>query len=210
MMRVVRRLLWITVTFAAIFAGLMALIAAAIAGSSTLYRPVPSDAIVVLGAAVWPGPRPSPALKGRVERAAQLYKAGFAPHVVTTGGSAGNLPSEAEIAASVLLEYGVPESAILIESQATSTEESARYVSQMLRARGWSSLVVVSDGYHLTRSLWLFRKEGIATSAAAADDWYYSTGDRIYHLLRESAALSYLVLRDLYGAATGIRNAVKW
>lgn len=181
-----------------------ALLAAAVASGGHRYAPYPSDAIVVLGAAVWPGPRPSPALRGRAEKAAQLYTAGLAPYVITTGGSAGSRPTEAHVAAQVLQELGVPPSAILIEPLATSTEQSALYVGRIMRERGWSRVLVVSDSYHLTRSVWLFKRQGFQTSASAADDWYYSTGSRIYHVLRETVALSYLLARDLYQAMVGL------
>ena len=45
-----------------------------------------ADAIVVFGAAEYDG-RPSPVYKARLDRAAQLFQHGFAPIVITTGGS---------------------------------------------------------------------------------------------------------------------------
>src|SRR4051812_29357233 len=45
----------------------------------------PSDAIVVLGAAQWDG-KPSPVLQARLDHAADLYRAGYAPEIIVTGG----------------------------------------------------------------------------------------------------------------------------
>src|SRR5258706_16391454 len=44
----------------------------------------PADAIVVLGAAQYNG-RPSPVLKARLDHAYDLYKAGLAHAIITTG-----------------------------------------------------------------------------------------------------------------------------
>ncbi len=197
------RILRIFFSLAATALLVTAVLAMVVANGGRLYHPAPADAIVVLGAAVWPGPRPSPALRGRAERAAELYKAGFAPYVVTTGGSAGRLPAEAEVAAHVLQEFGVSPSAIVMERTSTTTEESAQEVAKIARERGWSRLLVVSDGYHLLRSVWLFRREGLEATAAAADDWYYSTGSRTFQVLREVGAIYYLGLRWLFERLAG-------
>ncbi len=181
-----------------------------VATGSQRYLPRTSDAIVVLGAAVWPGGRPSPALRGRAEKAAELYRTGYASHIITSGGKTGSLPAEASVAASILESLGIPRSAIIEEPMATSTEESARFVGELLKQRGWRDVIVVSDGYHLTRSVWLFRREGFRASAAAADDWYYSTGGRIYHILRETAAVSYLAAREAGAVVSGsLTNLLK-
>ncbi len=48
-----------------------------------------SDAIIVLGAAVWPGGRASPALAARMQHAIALYRAGYAAHLILSGGVGG-------------------------------------------------------------------------------------------------------------------------
>jgi uncharacterized SAM-binding protein YcdF (DUF218 family) len=46
---------------------------------------------------------------------------------------------------------GVPESAIIAETQSHNTEESARRIAVIARANNIRKLVVVSDGTHLFR-----------------------------------------------------------
>ena len=48
--------------------------------------PVAYDVIVVLGAAVWPGAQPSPALQRRILHAVDLLQRGYAAHLLVTGG----------------------------------------------------------------------------------------------------------------------------
>src|SRR5687767_2551297 len=57
----------------------------------------PAQAIVVLGAAQWDG-RPSPVLRARVDHAVGLWKKGFAPVLIMTGGRGpGDTTTEAAV-----------------------------------------------------------------------------------------------------------------
>src|ERR1700742_552730 len=47
-----------------------------------------ADVILVLGAAEYHG-RPSPVLRARLDHALELYNAGLAPRIMTTGGAGG-------------------------------------------------------------------------------------------------------------------------
>jgi uncharacterized SAM-binding protein YcdF (DUF218 family) len=49
------------------------------------------------------------------------------------------------------MAMGVPERAIIAETQSRNTEESARRIAVIARANGLKRLVIVSDGTHLFR-----------------------------------------------------------
>src|SRR5919202_4116394 len=87
--------------------------------------PLSYDVIVVLGAAVWPGGQPSPALRRRVLHAVDLLQRGHALHLLVTGGVGKYAPAEAEVMQRVAVAHGVPPPRVLCEDQATSTFESA-------------------------------------------------------------------------------------
>lgn len=106
------------------------------------------DAIVVLGC---PGPQ---ALARRVALAARLFHLGHAPRVVTTGGVTRGSEAEAVIAARGLARLGVPVEAIVVEDRSLTTLENARF-SRALVA-GASSVLLVSDTFHLPRARILF------------------------------------------------------
>jgi uncharacterized SAM-binding protein YcdF (DUF218 family) len=110
----------------------------------------PSDAIVVFGAAEWDG-RPSPVFRARLNHALTLYKHGIAPLVITLGGDGGDEYSEGGVGRNYLMTQGVPETAIIAETQSRTTSESARRVEVIARANHLQRLVIVSDGSHLFR-----------------------------------------------------------
>jgi uncharacterized SAM-binding protein YcdF (DUF218 family) len=117
---------------------------------ANLDQAAPADAIVVLGAAEYDG-RPSPVFRARLDHALTLYRRGIAPLMITLGGAGGDAYSEGGVGREYLRSRGVPESAIIAETQSRNTEESARRVAVIARANGLRQLVIVSDGTHLFR-----------------------------------------------------------
>ena len=115
-----------------------------------LDQAAPSDAICVLGAAEYDG-RPSPVFRARLDHARDLYNRGIAPLIITLGGDGGDQHTEGAVGREYLMAKGVPESAIIAETQSRNTEESARRIAVIARANGIRKLVVVSDGTHLFR-----------------------------------------------------------
>jgi uncharacterized SAM-binding protein YcdF (DUF218 family) len=117
---------------------------------ASLEQAAPSDAIGVLGAAEYDG-RPSPVFRARLDHARDLYERGIAPLIITLGGTGGDEYSEGAVGREYLMSLGVPESAIIAETESRTTEESARRIAVIARANGMRRLVVVSDGTHLFR-----------------------------------------------------------
>lgn len=110
-----------------------------------------ASAIVVLGAAQYVG-RPSPVLRARLDHAIRLYRRGLAPHLVLTGGiGTGDTTSEAEVSRAYALRRGVPDSAILVETEGRDTRESLESVAGIMRRRRLTSAVLVSDPFHMAR-----------------------------------------------------------
>jgi uncharacterized SAM-binding protein YcdF (DUF218 family) len=120
----------------------------------------PSDAIGVFGAAEYDG-KPSPVYRARLDRAFQLYKRGIAPLMITLGGDGGDDYSEGGVGRQYLIGKGVPEQAIIAETQSRNTEESARRIAVIARANGLKQLVIVSDGTHLFRIHEICAAEGL-------------------------------------------------
>ena len=111
------------------------------------------DAIVVLGAAQYNG-RPSGALAARLDHAIELYRGGYAPYLITTGGKLqGDRYTEAQTGFNYATARGVPPSAILMETTGGTTLESLRNVRAILDARGLHSALFVSDRSHMLRVL---------------------------------------------------------
>jgi len=160
--------------------------------------PVAYDAIVVLGAAVWPGGQPSPTLQRRVMHAVDLLQRGYAAYLLVTGGVGKHPPTEAEVMQRLAVAHGIPRRCVLREEQATSTLESAMLCCDMLRQRGWSRVLVVTDRYHLPRALLAFRSCGIrAVGRAAPGEPARRLRRRWYYYLREGLALLWYLGRVL-------------
>ena len=113
-------------------------------------RAAPADAIVVLGAAQWDG-QPTPDLQARLDHAYDLYRAGYAPLIVLTGGAApGDRYSEAEAGQMYLRGRGVPAGAMELVG-GRDTIESLREAKAVLAKDDKARILTVSDGFHLFR-----------------------------------------------------------
>lgn len=159
----------------------------------------PADAIVVFGAAEYNG-RPSPVFKARLDHAFELEERGLAPLVITTGGRGGDpLFSEAGVGRDYLIQQGMDAKRIVVESRSQTTFESVQAAADLLRERGATSCVAVSDGFHLYRVQLMLSHLGFeaygspAPSSPIERDPYLRT----LHSLRETAVttLWYLGLR---------------
>lgn len=115
------------------------------------------DVVVVLGCRVRPDGTPSATLVRRTELGARLVKEGRAPRLVLSGGKVGSDTTEASAALPHALAAGVARDAILLEERSRTTDENAAEVAKLL---GDSELrvLVVTDAYHVLRSVRLFRK----------------------------------------------------
>jgi uncharacterized SAM-binding protein YcdF (DUF218 family) len=111
----------------------------------------PANAIAVFGAAEYDG-RPSPVLQARLDHALELYMRKLAPLMITLGGGdEGDRHSEGGVGHDYLLAHGVPETAIIAETQSDNTAESAARLAVIARTNHLDRIVVVSDGTHLFR-----------------------------------------------------------
>lgn len=159
------------------------------------------DAIIVAGARVRHGGAPSGSLLRRAQRAAELFGEHLAPRVVLTGGSIGDRPSEASIAASALRDAGVPDSAVLMEDRSSTTEENARFARELLGAK---RVLVVTDTYHVLRARLTFERyfPDVRVIGVAYRPW-----PQLRHALREVAAVIAFGTRELFHVVSGERRA---
>lgn len=160
-----------------------------------------SDVIVVLGAGLYWDGSAGPALTRRSAQGAELYRQGIADTIICTGGVAPSRPrSEAAACREVLLRYGVPESAILLEERSRSTEENAIYTRDIMQDAGFTSAVVVSDSYHMLRSEYLFNQQGIEISLSpVSSDEIRGRMTYFYSIVREVLAFHWQIFKTVLG-----------
>ncbi len=129
-----RALFWTAVIAVVCIATIVASTVHTIVHDSRQQQLHPADAIIVFGAAEYDG-RPSPVLRARLDHANDLYRKGLAPVVITTGGAAADPNfSEGGVGRDYLMHKGVPEPALIAETQASDTAESAERVAVIMRA----------------------------------------------------------------------------
>lgn len=160
-----------------------------------------SDAIVVLGGYLRPaagGRRYTEFMEAadRLWMGSMLYRAGKAPLVLLTGGNIdflGNRGTPEAVAAKQVLEaWGVPDAAILVESQSQNTHENAAFSKPVLAAKGARQLLLVTSAYHMPRAMAIFRREGLQVTPVPTD---YQTGwgeaDWLFQLVPDADALAH-------------------
>ena len=134
--------------------------------------------------------------KARLDHALELYQSDTIDKIIVTGGiGTGDNMSEAEAGAAYLIENGVPPAAILQETIGKSTFQSLQGAVALAQANNVLSVLIVSDPFHMLRSLKMAGDLGLRANASPttsspisrrpAEEWLY--------MLRESIAYtSYL------------------
>jgi vancomycin permeability regulator SanA len=160
---------------------------------------------VILGAQVLRGGRPSRTLEARTRHAGGLYVQGEIDLLIPTGGEGEHPPNEAAVMSGILREMGVPETAILRETSAGSTWESAFQVAEIARRSGIGEVLVVTDPLHCVRGVAAFRRAGLLAVAEPvySSPMWRKKWSRRGQLVRESGALVWYRMR--YGVGTHSR-----
>ena len=124
------------------------------------YRPQPAGAIVVMGAAQYNG-LPSPDLKARLQQAALLWHRHYAATVMVTGSKQpGDAFTEAQASARYLMSVGVP-AADILQAGGRDSWENLSEASPVLIARGDTDVLIVTDKFHVARSMAIASSVGL-------------------------------------------------
>ena len=165
------------------------------------YPPVPvsaspaADAIVVLGGDVGipVPPRAESQLHGnRLLHGFRLFKAGKAPLILLTGGNVfaqEGLEAEVVYGKAILADWGIPEDAIMVETNSRNTHQNAIYSFETLKAQGVDRILLVTGSFHMPRAAAVFRHVGFEVIPSPSNfsvtdyrrpkliDWWPSLGN---------------------------------
>jgi uncharacterized SAM-binding protein YcdF (DUF218 family) len=94
----------------------------------------------------------------RVRQGAELYRQGYAPKVLLSGGDELEGIAVPDLLRQQALHHGIPDSALLFESRSTSTAEQARFLRPLLEQHGFTRAIVVTSNFHTRRTRYLFRR----------------------------------------------------
>ena len=140
----------------------------------------------------------------RAESAIALWKQGYAPVLIFSGGSSDpESVASAELMKRAAVTAGVPLNAIIVEGSSATTEENAQRVAELMKTAGLRSAILVTSPYHQRRAALLFEREfdraGLSFRNHPADDpawdanlWWTSEPSRSLTLV-ELAKLGALV-----------------
>lgn len=123
------------------------------------------DCILVLGCRVWEDGKLSNMLEDRVTVAVELWKAGAAPVILMSGDHRTDAYNEVAAMKAEAIRQGVPSERIFLDHDGYSTWESIANYAASYGGR----LLIVTQEYHLYRSLYLAEKYGLEADGVPAD-----------------------------------------
>jgi uncharacterized SAM-binding protein YcdF (DUF218 family) len=165
------------------------------------------DGIIVLGASIeadisaahgTPVVRTAP---DRIIAAAALALRYPNARVVFTGGSANLLSNdarEADFAGEVFEGLGIARSRLTMERRSRNTQENAEFSKALVNPKPGERWLLVTSGYHMPRSVGLFRKAGFPIEAYPVD-WRVGGRDGLF-------AFSNRALEGLWRTDAGVRE----
>lgn len=141
------------------------------------------DYIIVLGCGVIDNQYPSDRLADRLDTAIRLYENGAAPKILLSGDHRVDDYNELAVMRNYMIEHGVPDDVIFCDDLGLSTNET---MERAVRLFDVSSAVIVTQKYHLYRSIYLARDYGIDCEGVCATGRTFTY--HVYHYSREFMA----------------------
>jgi vancomycin permeability regulator SanA len=121
----------------------------------------PCDVAVVLGNAVDRDGAPSSGLRARLEKSLQLYRAGYFPRIIVSGGVGRTGYNEAAVMAQYLRANGVPDADIIVDDIGINTFSTGRNAKRIMSENNMRSVMIITQYYHIPRTRYVFWRFGI-------------------------------------------------
>lgn len=129
-----------------------------------------SDAILVLGCQVMEDGSLSLMLKDRLDKAVELYKRGISEKIIVSGDHGREEYDEVNAMKKYLIENEIPSESIFMDHAGFSTYESLYRAGYIFKVE---KLTVVTQEYHLYRTVYIGNKLGIETYGVPAEKTLY-------------------------------------
>lgn len=115
------------------------------------------DCILILGAGIW-GDKPSPMLEDRLKEGIVLYKQGTTKKIIMSRDHSREDYDEVKIMKEYAESEGVPSEDIFMDHAGFSSYDSVYRAKEIF---GVQKMIIVTQKYHLYRSLYIAKKLGI-------------------------------------------------
>ena len=149
-----------------------------------------------------------PLLRGRIDKALELWKAQGAHAILIPSGGQGSdeVISEAEAMARYLSSRGVPQDSILLEDRSTTTMESLLFAKHLLEARGLGAYrcAFVTSDYHVFRTSLYASKVGLkgdGIGSKTASYYFPSAFIREFIAITKEHWLPYVIITMIWAAS---------
>lgn len=150
------------------------------------------DCILVLGAGAW-GNSPSPLLGDRLDKGIELYEKNISSKILMSGDHGQIEYDEVNVMKNYALEKNIPSSDIFMDHAGFSTYESMYRAKEIFKVK---KLIIVTQEYHLYRSIYIAEKLGLESIGVSAEKIKYS-GDT-YREIREVLARNKDVIKCIF------------
>ncbi len=140
---------------------------------------------IVFGAEVKKDGTPSTVLRDRVETAVALYKSGKVKKLLMSGDNRFVNYNEPESMRQYALTLGMPDSDIVLDYAGRRTYDTCYRAKGIF---GVKSAILVTQGFHLPRALFLCKAFGIDVVGVEAENYYYLKRLRLFWNARELLA----------------------
>ncbi len=117
--------------------------------------PQKADCIVVFGGGVGESGRAGQGYEERVGYAVELYKKGYASHLIFCSAYT-KFFEETLLMKAIAVALGVPKDAIILEDQARNTFSDVKFTREILVKEKWNKVLLVSSPYNMLRARLVF------------------------------------------------------
>jgi len=149
---------------------------------------------IVFGAEVKKDGTPSAVLRDRVQTAVELYKNGKVEKLLMSGDNRFVDYNEPESMRQYAISLGVPDEAIILDYAGRRTYDTCYRAKEIFQV---DSAILVTQGFHLPRALFLCNAFGVEAVGVKADNYYYLKRLRLVWYIRETLATTQAVW-DVY------------
>lgn len=146
------------------------------------------DVILLLGHRLYDDGTPDLNTLARVRMAADLWKQGVAPIIVSAGfkgfNNENHNTTQADVMADFLVQLGIPNESIIRENKSRTTWENIKNTKELLGKDHFSAAVATSDA-QMPRALYMCKRQGIEAKGFPAllpHDKYWRARNRLERL----------------------------
>lgn len=146
----------------------------------------PARVAIVFGAGLLRDGSAGPVLSDRVQTAVQLYEAGKVDKLLMSGDNRFDNYNEPEAARQYALQRGVPDEDIVLDYAGRRTYDTCYRAKHIF---GVDEAILVTQPFHMPRSLFLCNWFGVESTGVEADNRYFLKRSRAFWNFRETFAI---------------------